>query len=1361
MSPINPSQSTQPSLAPYLPQLASAYSSTEARATSNTVYEEAKAVMQINYGLINIPVVGSHNEVTVHYHSTASDAELLREILRSSQSTALQTNTAPLASLGVEQLRKRYLDGLQKDQEIKDALTMYVTLECTLITNTGERFSLEEKVKDFLASEEKKVLLLLGDAGSGKSTFNRYLARSLWKAYEEATDKSNDTPIPLFIPLSSLKEPNENLISEYLKKEKFTEEQIADLQANNRFIFILDGYDEIKDRARLFYVENDLDQWTAKVIVSSRPEYLGERYDHHFRPKGQAHLLQTYQLVPFSDLTIEEYVSKYKNTYPELAASIVEGGEILERPEVKELVRNPFLLKMALSELPILAEKYKGSSQRITRLALYDQFVESWFKRSQDRLSSIRLTDEEQKAFHFLNKSFTKHGTQFSKDFAIAMYQANLVSVEYSEPLSYGHDVVRQDWRHKFLSGNNEKIKLLRFNAPLICRYNQYQFIHKSIRDYLVARTLSEELGAHNELESSAWFNTLNIVSDPAILQFLSERMQQEPALKAQLLSVVEQSKAEEGAQFERGAANALTILVKAGVQLMNKDFSGIHVRGADLSYGVFENTQFEGADLKDVMLRGARLCDVNMRQANLGGVNFGEMPALELNGQVHACHYSPDGQWLAVGTNFGGSSLYRLKKAGAQQKLKLEHVLGWSFLGVRFSGSSQVFSHDSQWLALADYAGTVGLWSVETGKLERAFAHSNRFAVKSVAFSKNSQWLASGCQDKTIKLWEVKTGNLQYTLEGHENWVCSVSISPDGKWLASGSLDKTLRLWELRNAEAILRQTLTDHNDVVNSVSFSPNGKWLASGGNDRTLKLWELESAGVLLRQTLEGHDGAVESVSFSSDKKWLASGSQDNVVKLWELKNSGAVLHQTFEGHGHPVTTVSFSPANDWLASGSMDKTVKLWALRNEEVLSRRIFDGHSASVWSVAVSQDGKWLASGSADKTVKLWELGSAGVILRQTLEGHNGWVVSLSISPDGKWLASGSVDKTVKLWSLENAGRAMLHQTLESHTGKVWGVSISSDNKWLVSSGGDGTIKLWELNDKEAFLHQTLEGHNDQVRNALISPDGKWLVSGSADNTVKLWRLNAHRASLQHTLEGHNHQVIDLSFSPDSKWLASGSFDCTVKLWELNDEGASLRQTFKGHKREVFSVAFSPDGNWLASGGMGGVVKLWSLDTGKCEATVQSFVKVVFSVIWQEFAENSAKFVMAGSENIIRIFQLERKGSGWNSNLYWASYQNELAVSNLIIDGARDLSAENKLLIKQKQSNLGASGSSNSERRYVRQLEAVINGVKLFENWWNSSGMLIQPVQSSDPVRVNKLPGAFPEETSNELSFNSFDLIEH
>ncbi|KAF9307671.1 hypothetical protein BGZ91_008279, partial [Linnemannia elongata] len=58
-------------------------------------------------------------------------------------------------------------------------------------------FPLTGKVKEFL-SGKSEVMLILGDSGAGKSTFNRHLENELWKEYKPGGR------IPLFINLPAL-----------------------------------------------------------------------------------------------------------------------------------------------------------------------------------------------------------------------------------------------------------------------------------------------------------------------------------------------------------------------------------------------------------------------------------------------------------------------------------------------------------------------------------------------------------------------------------------------------------------------------------------------------------------------------------------------------------------------------------------------------------------------------------------------------------------------------------------------------------------------------------------------------------------------------------------------------------------------------------------------------------------------------------------------------------------------------------------------------------------------------------------------------------------------------------------------------
>ncbi len=1271
----------------------------------------------------------------------------------------------------IQRLRLNYLEGLEKDREIKDALATYVSLEGTPL-HDSTRFDLEKKVQDFLSSD-KKVLLLLGEAGSGKSTFNRHLAVGLWEAYVQASAVQN-SPIPVFIQLSSLPESNRNLVEAFFETQGFSKEKIKELQTRHRFVLILDGFDEIKDRQRNFYKDNYLDGWKdAKIIISSRPEYLGSNYQYKFHPSGERNALQEYRIAPFSKGTIERYVDQYKKAHSEGPWSVAQYKEALKQPDLKELVGNPFLLKIALSVLPELSEKLRVAAQRFTRIALYGQFVKSWFERSQERLAQIGLSENEKEAFEILHdEGFTEHGIGFSKDLALEMYYAREVLVTYS-PTSYSsrqslNTAPEQDWHKHFFSNEDIRIKLKRLNAPVICQDKQnglskeYRFIHKSLQDYFVARALWEGLAAVDKVEVFSWFNRLNIVNDSDILSFLAERMQQEQELKERLLSVVEQSKGEDGAQFEVGAANALTVLVKGGVSLSSKDFSGINARGADLSYGIFDHTQFEGADLSGVKLRGCWLYSANMRKANLKNVEFGEMPALEAGGRVFACAYSPDGHWLALGISFGGCRLYEIIQKENQQDIKLKYKLGGSFFGIRWPGDSVAFSPDSRLLASADCASTLRLWLVETGGLRHTFRHSDNGSIPSIAFSLDGQWLVSAGNDGTIKLWTVETGEQKYVFEEGRDMANSISISPDGKLLASGGAGKSVKLWELGDTKATLLQTLEEHKEEITSVSFSRRGKWLASGSNDGAIKLWELGSAGALLRQTLEANSG-VKSIIFSPgargnptlESQWLASGSTNGIVRLWDLRGPQTVFNRTFDGHKESVDSISFSPDGKWLASGSWDRTVKLWKLGNEEMLPWEGFEGRSGKVKSISISLDGKWLASGGDDKTVKLWQLGNIGATLRQTFEEHSSQVGSVAISPDAKWLASGSDDKTIKLWRL-NDGMASSCQTLESHEGPVSSVSISPDGEWLASGSDDKTVKLWKLKSAEATLHQTFAECNAEIKSVSISPNGKWLVSGDNDRTITLWKLNDEGALFYESFKYHSDKIkidaewldnnsklkglesikasvasavastnIDLvasvSISPDGKWLASGNFDCTLELWELgNNLGASWHRKFKRHKWNVTSVCFSQDSKWLMSGSFDGAVKLWSVNTGECKTTIQSFIRNISSIACQEFSEKTVKIIVGGSGNTIRIFLLEREENEWKSSLYWTSNQSELSVMNLIIKDAKNLDLKNKHLIVQRQRNVDTMITMRSQMLLVYWLNFSMKWLAICINWANS-----------------------------------------
>ncbi|UUM21573.1 NACHT domain-containing protein [Mycoavidus sp. SF9855] len=1236
------------------------------------IRERRITTLQTSRGSNNIQIIGSNNIVS---------------LLEKSNTYAKTEHYKPLVQLGgndnIEALKVAYLKTLEELDAVKDALDLYVAPQGQESVRARETFPLIDKVRDFLFSKNK-VFLLLGEAGSGKSTFNRYLTRTLWAEYQQ----SSAAPIPLFIALAEHTPSCQDLISSYLLEQGFSAEAIEELK-RERLVFILDGFDEIRDRTQAFYTQNKLDQWTnAKAIISSRPEYLGPAYQSQFQKRGQTRALQEYWLSPISDDWISAYIEKYIQYTQRTGWDLERYQSALNRlPTLKEAIRRPFLLHMALDLLPDLTE---SKAQPITRITLYDEFISRWWNRSEERLQHIQLTKEEKAAQIRLGKDLSAKGLCASQEMAVTLTQKGVIQAFYDPERN---EVAPEAWRAYF-EEDAEK-RLLLFNAPLIHQGQHYRFIHKSIQDYCVARAICGPRFNSAVLNADAVLNQCLLVDEPLILDFLLERVKQQSSFKACLYAWIEASK-ESDAPVKIGAANAITVLVRAGEQFNGADLKGISIPGADLSFGVFDSAQLQGSDLSGVQLRASWLRQTNLRNAQMVGVQFGEWPYLEEESLVHSCAYSPDGKSCAVGLGNGNISVYMTSN---WEKIHTLEGHTWSVLSVVYSPSgtqiasgskdttvrlwdahsgalahtleghsgyvySVVYSPSGTQIASGSWDKTVRLWDAHSGALGHTL-EGHTWSVRSVVYSPSGTQIASGSEDNTVRLWDAHSGALAHTLEGHTHFVSSVVYSPSGTQIASGSEDNTVRLWDAHSGA--LGRTLEGHTHWVSSVAYSPSGTQIASGSEDKTVRLWDAQTG--VLAHTLQGHSYAVSSVVYSPSGTQIASsGSKDTTVRLWDAQ-SGALGH-TLEGHTDWVSSVVYSPSGTQIASGSRDNTVRLWDAQSGAL--GHTLEGHTDWVSSVVYSPSGTQIASGSEDHTVRLWDAHSGA--LGHTLEGHTDWVSSVVYSPSGTQIASGSEDHTVRLW---DAHSGALGHTLEGHTSGVNSVVYSPSGTQIASGSEDKTVRLWDAHS--GVLGHTLEGHTWSVLSVVYSPSGTQIASGSKDTTVRLW--DAHSGALGHTLEGHTSGVNSVVYSPSGTQIASGSNDTTVRLWDAHS--GALGHTLEGHTHWVRSVVYSPSGTQIASGSYDETVRLWDVSSGECLRVIQGFIGGVPSVAWK--ATSKGTYLVAGSaDKSVRTWAVKQDQEGYKVTLHWSSGHDVLTVQGALLEGIQGLSEMNRALLQQR-----------------------------------------------------------------------------
>ena len=262
---------------------------------------------------------------------------------------------------------------------------------------------------DIFLSSKHRALLILGEYGSGKTSFCYTYALSLLKGFLQG----KSIFLPILVKLRSYNKAVGigQLLTDYFVNDlginNFNLSSLKLLLKNLNVVLIFDGYDEVAKKVD-FDVKYEvlrevcsLVENNTKIILTCRPNYFqsGAEFKRifeasHFKYEpGEKPVLKFIEnsIAELTSEQINKYIGSYQAELDESKISIVEMIlTIANTHDLTDLSKRPFLLYMILQTLPeILKDVRKKGDTKINAAKLYAVYTDNWIKREDSKNKTL------------------------------------------------------------------------------------------------------------------------------------------------------------------------------------------------------------------------------------------------------------------------------------------------------------------------------------------------------------------------------------------------------------------------------------------------------------------------------------------------------------------------------------------------------------------------------------------------------------------------------------------------------------------------------------------------------------------------------------------------------------------------------------------------------------------------------------------------------------------------------------------------------------------------------------------------------------------------------------------------------------
>lgn len=419
-----------------------------------------------------------------------------------------------------------------------------------------------------------------------------------------------------------------------------------------------------------------------------------------------------------------------------------------------------------------------------------------------------------------------------------------------------------------------------------------------------------------------------------------------------------------------------------------------------------------------------------------------------------------------------------------------------------------------------------------------------------------------------------------------------------------------------------------------------------------------------------TLSGPKTPVTCLKWLPQLNRLVVGSQSGDVFVWVYCGDDFKLDQVFQACSHSITCLE--SCNDTITLGDSDGGLFFYVFTNGEFQLNYNYK-FPYGFFPMCISlqpipnSDEMIAFIGGSKPTVHVLLMTAQSCEIVNSLPGHEDWVKSISIkqlSTTEYLIATGCLDRVIRLWKL----------VLESNETP----EVIETNKLKLLTSKEYKFHSSKYRGK-VFIDSVLMGHDDWIGD-LIWKDGDDLIlmSSSADSSIMIWKPDSESGVWYPDIRLGGVSIKGASTATGASggfftcaWVVqngievvltngkTGSFRCWVR--KDGDEEYEQVYSITGSSLGITDLSWDPKGSYLLSTSLDQTTRLYSKDKSNGEwfefgrPQIHGFDMISIAAL------NGTKFISAGDEKVIRVFEMPNPISNMLTKL--TSFQKDEDVS--------------------------------------------------------------------------------------------------